>query len=243
MIRRTRPGLMGGFLAWTILCSALVVSLPSTASAEDVLEGNPVVRRQLQYRASRHEIGALVASTLGDIYVRNMLPGIRYDWHLFEWLSIGSRLHFGVPISTTTFEQIETKVGTHNETFEMEASHLRFVGLSHISVSPLVGKMLFYDKAAADFDLHFDLLAGMVNVGSNGKNLETGWTTAFGLGVGVRVFLSKIIALTFDIQTLAIDRALAVNRDNKAAGAKARFNPLISVGLSVLLPTKLTRGE
>ncbi len=243
MTRRLRPGLTSGLTTLAVLCSAVFVSMPATVYAEDVLEGNPVVRRQLQYRASRHEIGALGASTLGDIYMRNVLPGMRYDWHLFEWLSIGTRLHLGVPLPTATFEQIEAKVSANNETFDMEASHLRFVGLGHVSVSPLVGKMLLYGENAADFDLHFDLMAGMVNVGSSGKNLKAGWTTAFGLGGGIRVFLSKVVALTFDIQTIAVDRALSVNRDNKAAGAKARFNPLISVGLSMLLPTKLTRGQ
>ena len=154
---------------------------------------------------------------------------------------MGARFQIGVPLTTTTFDQIEKKVVSNN--FAMEASHLRFIGLGHISVSPLVGKMLLYSETAADFDLHFDLMAGVASVGSNGNNLETGSTTAFGLGGGIRVFISKMVAVTFDMQIIAVDRALSVNRDNKAAGAKARFNPIISVGLSFLLPTKLKRGE
>ena len=81
--------LVNGLLTLAVVCSAATVSLPVTAVAEEVLEDSPVVRRQLQYRASRHEIGGLVASTLGDIYVRNLLPGVRYDW----WAP-GSRLAF-----------------------------------------------------------------------------------------------------------------------------------------------------
>ena len=86
------------------------------------------------------------------------------------------------------------------------------------------------------FDLHFDLSAGVVGVGSNGPDLEAGVGFSFGAGGGVRIFLSRVLALTFDLQAISADRALSVNRDSKEAGGKTRFNMIFDVGLSFFMP-------
>ncbi len=228
-----------------LLCAITIVGSPNLAHAEDddVLANSPVVRRQLMPRAGRHELAGLFGTSLGDPYVRNLLPGVRYDWHLFDWLSVGGRLQFGIPVTTAMFEEIDTKVAHSNESFEMEASSLRFIGLCHASVSPLVGKLLAFSSLPVNFDLHFDLSAGVVGVGSNGPDLEAGVGFSFGAGGGVRIFLSRVLALTFDLQAISADRALSVNRDSKEAGGKTRFNMIFDVGLSFFMPPKLTRGD
>ena len=162
--RQMAPWIHGGLL---VLVAALCVGTPRLAQAEDdVLANSPVVRRQLMPRAGRHEVAALFGTSVGDPYVRNLLPGVRYDWHLFDWLSVGGRLQFGIPVETAMFEEIDTKVARSNETFEMEASNLSFIGLAHASVSPLVGKLLTFSSLPVNFDIHFDLCAGVVGVGS-----------------------------------------------------------------------------
>ncbi len=226
------------------LCTAAVTFTPAPAAAEDdVLANSPVVRRQLMPRAGRHEVAGLFGLSVGDPYVRNLLPGVRYDWHLFDWLAVGGRLQFGIPLETAMFEEIDTKVARNNETFEMEASSLRFIGLAHASVSPLVGKLLTFSSLPVNFDLHFDLSIGIVGTGSTGTNLDTGAGISFGAGGGVRIFLSRVLALTFDLQAITADRPLSVNRDSKEVGAKTRFNTIFDVGLSFFMPPKLSRGD
>ena len=236
----TRPILWP--LALTLL---LLTAMPTPAHAEDddVLANSPVVRRQLLPRAGRHEVAGLFGTSVGDPYIRNLLPGVRYDWHWFDWLSIGGRLQFGIPVQSDLFEEIDTKVARTNESFEMEASSLRFIGLVHASVSPLVGKLLTFSSTPVNFDLHFDLSGGVVGINSNGSNIAAGISPSFGVGGGVRIFLSRVVALTFDLQAMTADRALSVNRDSKEAGGKVRFNTVVGAGLSFFMPPKLSRGD
>lgn len=225
---------------------ALAVSAaPQVAHADDddVLANSPMVRRQLLPRAGRHELAGIFGTSVGDPYVRNLLPGVRYDWHLFDWLAVGARLQFGIPVQSAMFEEIDTKVTAGNETFEMEASNLRFIGLVHASVSPLVGKLLTFSSSPVNFDLHLDLSGGVVGVGTNGNNIDAGVGLSLGVGGGLRIFLSRVLALTVDLQAITADRALSVNRDSKEDGGKVRFNTIVNFGLSFFMPPKLTRGD
>ncbi|GEM_PF-3307418 len=233
------------WIAALVVMVATAFVVPTEARAdEDVLENSPVVRRQLQYRESRHEVSGVVGLSLSDPFVRNVLPGIRYDYHTFDWLSIGARVLVGIPVQTAMFESVDEKVARSNETFVMEATSLRFAFLAHTSVSPVVGKLLAFDSLPINFDIHFDLIAGVVAVGSTGDNIEgTGIQFTGGAGGGLRIFISKVLAFTADLQTLVIDRPMSVNRDSKAAGGKSRFNGLALVGLSFFMPPELTRAD
>lgn len=227
-----------------LLCVCATFAGPATVQAqEDVLANSPVARRLLQFRASRHELAGVFGTTLGDAYVRNLLPGARYDWHWFDWLSLGGRLQVGIPIQTAMFEEIDVKVTKNNETFEMEATHLSFLAMAHVSVSPMVGKMLAFSSLPIAYDLHFDLSGGLVSVGSSGSNLTAKIGPSVGVGGGMRIFFSRLIALTLDLQAITANRALSVNRDSKEAGGKTRFNTVANVGLSFFMPPKLSRGE
>ncbi|MCO4761087.1 MAG: hypothetical protein KC502_06255 [Myxococcales bacterium] len=226
------------------LCCVIGGFVPSTAFAlDDVLDGSPVVRRNLQYRSARHEVTGLVGMTLGDPFIRNILPGARYDYHMFDWLSFGGRIQGGIPIETQTYGEVDRKVTANNETFAMEASSIRLIALGHVSVSPLVGKMLAFSRLPIQFDVHFDLLAGMVGVGSTGDQLQTGTGFSLGAAGGIRVFLSDVIAITTDLQAISTTRALSVNRDSREEGYRSRFNTILNFGVAFFMPPKPSRAD
>lgn len=241
MMRRFRS--IAATVAGVLMAGALLV--PADARAEeDVLENSPVVRRQLQFRASRHEVQGLVGLSLAEPYIQNVLPGARYDYHWKDWLSFGGRLQVGIPVTTKTFEEIDIKVAKSNETFEMEATSIQLLLLGHASVSPVVGKMLAFDSLPINFDMHLDFSAGLVNVTSIGTEIAgVGFGFAGGFGGGVRIFVSQIIALTAEYQALVVNRAMSVNRDSKESGAKSRFNGIASFGLSFFMPPDLKRAD
>ncbi len=241
------PRRLGGFtvlraLLAVAVCVSSWVAAPAHAD-DDVLAGSPVVRRNLMYRAARHELAGVLGMTVGDPYVRNVLPGARYDYHLFDWLSVGGRLLVGIPVTTATYDEVDAKVTANNDTFAMEASSLRLLGMGHVSVSPLVGKMLAWSKVPIQFDVHVDLMAGFASVGSTGDALTTGAGLSLGAAGGLRVFISRVVAVTVDLQAVSTNRALSVNRDSKETGKKTRFNTITSVGVSFFMPPKLKRDE
>lgn len=225
------------------LAAILTPSLTYASNADDVLENAPVVRRQLQLRAARHEVTGLMGLTLADPFIRNVMPGARYDYHMFDWLGFGGRLQVGVPMQAATFSDVDVKVARSNETFVMEATNLQLLATAHVSVSPVVGKLLAFDSLPINFDVHFDLSAGVASVASTGENIRTGVGFAGGAGGGIRIFFSRVLALTVDLEALLVDRALSVNRDSKETGRKARFNKIVNFGVSFFMPPKLKRAE
>lgn len=233
----TKLRLLTAFLA----CLTLLGT--ATAHADDVLEGSPVVRRNLQFRASRHEIGAVFGTTLGDPYVRNLLPGVRYDLHLRDWIAVGADLLVGIPVQTSFSGDVENKVlKFSNETFEMETTYLRYLAQARIEVAPLIGKFMAFSSLPVQFDAHVQLTAGLAGV-SGTAHIPSSNSLAPGVGGGVRVFVSRVLALTAEINDVFISRTLAVDRNSKAPTPQFIGHPIFTAGLSFFVPPDLKRAE
>ena len=231
---------------WGFCACIVATMLPAqvhAADGDDVLLNSPVVRRQQQFRAKRHEVTGVFGLTLADPFVRNLLPGVRYDYHMFDWLGLGARLQVGIPVKTATFESVDVKVARSNETFVMEATSIQMLATGHVSLTPIMGKVLAFESLPINFDAHLILTAGVASMASTGDNINTGVGFAGGLGGGVRVFLSRIVAFTVEYEGLLIDRALSVNRNSKETGRKSRFNKMLTFGISFFMPPKLIRAE
>lgn len=230
-----------------VLCAAALTSA-SPALADDVLEGTPVVRRNLQYRAGRQEIGALFGSSLGDLYVRNLLPGARYDFHITDWIAIGADVQVGIPVDTVTREQIQEKVSNQNDTFQMEASRIAVLAGGRVSVAPVTGKYMLLGSLPMHYDFHVNLSLGFAStpgidtLGVGGKKAPS-FSLAPGIGAGVRVFLTRVVAITVDLNDVFINRVLAVNRDSQPSTEGYMQHLVLTAGLSFFVPPELKRAD
>jgi hypothetical protein len=249
MLSHANPMRLPGRLLVRLLACLLVAGLgatlwPTHALAEDVLEGTPVVRRNSLYRQGRHELAAVFGATLGDPYVRNLLPGVRYDFHLRDWLALGADVLVGVPVATPASQTIEAKIlaSKVNPNFTMETTHLRFLSGAHVSVAPLVGKFIAFGSLPVNFDFHVNLSIGVASV-SGTPNIPQTISVAPGIGGGVRVFVSRVVALTFDLSDVFVSRTLAVTRDSKATPPSYQDSLLFTGGLSFFMPPDLDRAE
>lgn len=230
-------------LAATVALTALAEARP--ALADDVLENSPVLRRALLYRASRHEIGGFFNATLGDPFTRNLLPGVRYDFHLLEWLSIGADGMFGIATGTDAATQVTAKVRITNDQFVMEPSSIRYLMGGHVQASPLVGKFVAFGSLPIQFDLHATLFFGLAGL-SGGPTIDAAqgaFSIAPGVGGGFRLFISRAIAINVDLADVYMKRTLALTRFGKAPDPAFSGNMLFSAGVSVFLPPKLKRAD
>ncbi len=224
--------------------SALTAFAPA-ALADDVLENTPVVRRALQYRAGRQELGVIFNATLGDPYTRNLLPGVRYDYHPLEWLSVGGDFMYGIPVNTAASDQIASKVRVLNSNFIMEQSSISYMATAHVQAAPLVGKFVAFGSLPIQFDLHATLsfgiagLAGDTSIAAVQKN----FSIAPGIGGGFRLFFSNSVALSVDLADVYLKRTLAVTRFGQAPDPVYASNLLFSAGLSFFLPPNLKRAD
>lgn len=232
ILRLLLPALVGGVgVAWT-----------SPVRADDVLDGSPVVRRNMQYRAGRHELTGVFGASMADPYVRTILPGVRYDMHLRDWVAVGGEILIGLGTPSSAYETIERKVTVVNPNFVMEATNIRLLAAGHASLAPLVGKFVAFGSLPINFDAHINLSLGLASVAGT-PNIPAKQSVAPGIGGGIRVFLTTVLALTFDIDEVFVERSLAVNRDGKAPGVQFEGNTLFRAGLSFFVPPTLERAD
>jgi hypothetical protein len=239
-----RPGCRLAVFA-ALASVALSFSSPTAAFAaeeQDVLAGSPVVRRQLLFRDGRHELGGRVASTLGDPYTVSLLPGLRYDYHVFDWLAVGTDIYVGIPVKLGFQDEIQSRVERANDEFTMEATSLSFAGLIRASVAPFSGKSMLFDVLPLKFDVHLDLGGGVAGI-RGGTEIGNSISPAFAVGGGLRTFVTEVIAFEAGVNFLFAKRTYSVNRDNQVPGDAFVAHPILQLGASIFLPRKIRRDR
>lgn len=227
------------------VAAALVLAVSAPAFADDVLENSPVNRRALQYRASRHELSGMFNMTVGDPYTHNWMPGVRYNYHILEWLAAGANIMFGIPSQTDTSAQVQAKTKTLNDQFVMEQSSIRYLASAHVQASPLVGKFLAFGVLPVQFDVHATLSIGLAGLtGDSTIDAKQGpFSIAPGVGGGVGVFLSKSVAVNLELTEIFMKRTLAVTRFGQAPDPVFGGNLFFAAGVSFFLPPDLKRAD
>lgn len=81
-------------LAPAALAAAILFGAPESAQAEEIqltgpLAGAPAVRNLRLYRQGRVELAPNISFTLLDEYRRQMIFGLRANYGIFDWLSVG----------------------------------------------------------------------------------------------------------------------------------------------------------
>lgn len=245
-VQARRPSLARALVSTCVALACTLIGI-APAAADDVLEGSPVVRRNTQYRAGRQEIGVLFGSTLGDPYVRNLLPGARYDLHLTDWLAVGADLLVGIPVRTAAANTIEKLVTSHNDSFAMEVSRIATVVDVHASVAPLIGKFMLLDSLPMNYDFHVNMSFGVAwtpGIESTGLGAPPPTVSiAPGVGFGGRLFVTRVLAVTLDVSHVFINRVLSVDRNNQPPGPAYVDNLMVLGGVSFFVPPELRRAD
>lgn len=223
-----------GWLA--LLCLALPVEVLAASSSG--LDEQPVIRRQLLLRGSRHELTADLGGTLADSFRRNLMAGLSYQYYFDNWIGAGLSLSanvcgvLGGMCKTSLAEDVEQ---TRPEVGELEGlSALSMMVIPHLSVVPVSGKFGAF-KRVMYFDTHLLAGAAVVKVSSEDGALDD---TVFGpvIGIGQRIFLGDSLALTISLRDIILNRVLNVDQDKKKADAQYENNFVFLVGLNFYLP-------
>jgi outer membrane beta-barrel protein len=169
-------------LLMTALATAFLladgVSLPSQASAQDVLvtgplAGAPAVRHMRVYRRNRLYLEPFVGFTLQNSYQRTILFGAQAAYHFVDWLGIGATFGYGaIGVDTNLTDQIERQGVTtqrnrlslpSREGFGQQIGQINWMGSVQVNFVPLRGKLALFQKAFLDTDFH--IFAGVAFVG------------------------------------------------------------------------------
>ncbi len=186
MFKTIRNLLVGALVAGAALTVA-----PSEAKAEEIrltgpLAGAPAVRHLRLYRDFRLEVAPVVSFTLLDQYRRQIFLGLRANFGLTDWLSIGawgaaSSSMVGLDIDTYLTKQIqdvnggrdcsnrptdlECKLTSVNlgDDFKNQIASINWIAAPQITAYPFRGKLGLFNEIFVDADLY--LFGGVGFVG------------------------------------------------------------------------------
>jgi outer membrane beta-barrel protein len=155
------------------------------ASAQEILlegplAGEPAVRKLVQYRQLRFSAGPQFAYTLLNNYEHNFQIGLRLDFNILEWLSVGAvgYYSFNAPTKLTQYVSDSTDISGQATTpassnfpsyggsanFEDQVALLKGVYLGQISLVPFRGKMSMFEKLFVAIDGYIFLGGGAVQI-------------------------------------------------------------------------------
>jgi len=159
----------------SLFVAFLVMVLPSFAKAQEIvlegpLVGQPAVRKLLLLREGRLSISPMTGMTVLDTFRRNVLLGLKLEYSVFEWFSIGiygtGFLH-GDVLDTKLTSEIESK-SRDNIMNLPDADHVRdqigtVNGLLTLQLSfiPLRGKMGLFKALFLNADFYFFIGGGI----------------------------------------------------------------------------------
>src|SRR5262252_5776486 len=88
-----------------LFIGALVCALPLAAQAQrkSPLADAPAIRKRLELRSTRFEIGAGASTTLGQDFYHSVLINVKAGFHIVDWLSLSGFAGFGVAAIPTGF--------------------------------------------------------------------------------------------------------------------------------------------
>lgn len=187
MFNSTRTLLTG-----LLLASATLVSVPETASAQQIrvtgpLAGAPAVRKLRLYRDTRLEVAPSVNFTLLDQYRRQIILGGRLNFGITDWLSVGawggvSSSFVGLDLDTDLTGEVQTvnegrdcrnnptdldcKLTAVNlgEDFRDQVASINWVAAPQLTAYPFRGKLGLFNEIFVDADLYLFGGVGFVGV-------------------------------------------------------------------------------
>jgi len=166
----------------TLVGGAALVVVPDHAQAEQIqvtgpLAGAPAVRHLRLYRELRLEVAPVVSFTLLDQYRRQIFFGLRANFGITDWLSVGawgaiSTSMVGLDMNTYLTRQIQevnegrecdvnpgdlecklTAVNLGND-FKNQVASMNWVAAPQVTAYPFRGKLGLFNEIFVDADLY-----------------------------------------------------------------------------------------
>lgn len=239
-----------------VLLGALAAAalLPSTAAASkaDAFEGKiQPVSGQLYRKAGRFELTLGGAMSLNDAFFNKYMGDAKLGYHLFDWLSVSVHGAYGMARPTDSTTVCPTGEGCRDATdAELWQVPGRIAGLfgAEVAWSPIYGKLnVFSEKvghidlsvmAGVDYILHDEVLSSLEAAQLEGAGDEPAQlqTLGFHVGVGMRLFLARYLALRVELKDYVYGVDVP-NGEDAIEGNRDFQNQLMTeIGLSVFFP-------
>lgn len=168
--------------------ASIFAAFPQTAHAQhkSPLADAPAIRKRVELRDKRFEIGVGAGTTLNETFYHSILLNAHLAFHITDWLSLGGVGIFGVSTLSTGFndELLSTLNNPPPDGRAPDASVAKagmnkpasmFFG--QVELTPFTGKFSLFGKLFAHYDFYISPGLGIVNLAkanSNSAQLRNG---------------------------------------------------------------------
>jgi outer membrane beta-barrel protein len=244
--------------------AAVVTAAPLAAHAQrkSPLEDAPAIRKRVELRETRFEIGVGASETITQDFFHTTLLGPRVAFHLTDWLTIAGFYQYGIYNAETGFQsRVVQTLPTAPDPSAMrtptmgaaQASMQKIKGIAgaQLEFVPFTGKYSLFGKLFAHYDFYIFGGAGFLDVepsapGSCDTTMVsycgvTGWKLGGHGGLGLHTFFTDYLALNVELRDF-VTKLNPSGRDNNGDGvandkdSSITQTVLATVNLTFFLP-------
>lgn len=213
---------------------ALTFTLPTAAHAQrrSPLADAPAIRKRVELRETRLELGVGMASTVNQTFYHGVMADVRLGFHITDWLSISGLGAFNVKSLSTGFhDELQTSLTTaapmpRTPTAATANSSINKSSMilgGQVEVTPFTGKYAVFGALFAHYDFYVFAGAAGVNLAAQASGttppacrdnhtsapavsqcLVSGMKVGGTFGAGFHSFFNNFLALNVEVRDLLI---------------------------------------
>ncbi len=246
---------------------AMSVGFPALAQAQErksPLADAPAIRRRLELRDKRFELGAGVGSTIGQDFYHAVIGSVRASFHLNDWLAIGGIAGFNLTpnLNTDLHDRLLTSLATTTKDrapsaaiAERSMNKIGQIYALQAEIIPFTGKYSLFDKFFMNYDFFMFGGPGFINFTADDASCAnpsscavTGMTPGFNFGVGMHSYINEYVGVNAEVRNLLVHNNPA-GRDITGDMVADSFdktwdaNYIFSLNVVFLLPSKAEKSH
>jgi outer membrane beta-barrel protein len=234
------------------LCCAVALAsfapAAARASAADAFENKikPISGR-LYAKSGKLELTLPTGQiSLMDAFYSKYMGGAKLSYHFNEYLSLGLTGAYGTTDTTGSTSVCRGNEGCQAATpaqLYQVPGLIRWMAAAEVGFSPIYGKLNVFAEKAVHFDLSImagaDLISyrDVIDANQASAGVVPGYVTTPGghIGLGTRIFLSRLIALRLELRDV-------IYSVSSLSTGKLQNQLFAEVGLSFLIPLHSAEG-
>lgn len=149
----------------SVVSSFVTLAAPTLALAKSSsIADQPAVRHKIELRKGRFELAPTFETSIALDYKNIYSGGLRAEYHLNDWLSVGGMGFFGASVNSGLTNQIieslpmtspDTDPTPAKSDFETHLNDMKGRGAVFATLTPWAGKLALFGKSYLNFDLYF----------------------------------------------------------------------------------------
>ncbi|HET6146856.1 MAG TPA: outer membrane beta-barrel domain-containing protein [Polyangia bacterium] len=212
-------------LALLVAISISALPLVAQAQRKSPLADAPAIRKRLELRSGRLEVGAGAGTTVGQDFYHSVLINAKLGFHFTDWFSISAVAGFAAANLDTGFKSnviasLDPDAIPNNRAPSKAAANstmnkIKFMLGGQLEATPFTGKYSLFGKLFAHYDFYAFVGAAALNYeattsgtpscgasGSEAGCAVTGLKLGPTFGVGVHSFINQFLALNLELRDI-----------------------------------------